>query len=666
MNNSKALVVLVLFFLFFIAIVIKLADVQIIKSEELKYYAQRQQTKLETIKAERGLIYDRNNLLLVYNKSTVTFYLDLRMLPSNKKELVASKFSAAFGKSKAHYLKLLKQKGKTITLEKKAPLSKAIILKDFKVPGLFRIQEPKRVYQYGSVASHVLGYVNNEFVGVNGIAKAYEDDLNGEEGKRLVERDAMNGIIAVSDEETVPPVPGNNIILTIDKNYQEILESELKNGLKKYKGESAIGIIMNPNTGEILALANEKDFDPNKYWKFSNTQRRNRAVTDTYEPGSTFKAITLAALLDKGLCKENDLVFVENGKYKFQRTYIRDTHKNTYLTVRGVLEESSNIGVAKLVRKIDDNTYYRYLRGFGFGTYTSIPLPGEAKGKLKKPNRWSKYSKTYMSFGYEISVTPIQLITAYSALINGGVLLEPHIVKEEKSRNGNVIFSAEPVMVRRVISEKTSYRIRKMLRGVVEHGTGKLANLKEINIAGKTGTTQLLIDGKYAKGNYNASFIGFFPAENPQLICLIIVNSPKEQKYGGKVAAPVFKSVTEKILALEGNKFFESRVKRVINYEYNFTSDIQEGNGTSEDEKSNYKKVEQNKQNKSSFATMPDLRGRSIKDALVELNMLGIKYNINGSGVVQYQSINPGRKIDKNNICKINCSETSINGVNIY
>ncbi len=662
MNNSRALIVIIFFFAIFGVLVVKLVDIQIVRSEELKYYAQKQQTKLQTIKAERGLIYDRNNLLLVYNRTDVDYYADLKKVPEEVKEKLAEKFSAVFGKSKSYYLNLLSGSKKTILLEKNVPPEQSDELKDFKVKGLYTYPKPKRVYQYGRLASHVLGYVNGEYKGVNGIAKAYDEDLKGEDGMRLVETDAENRIIAVAEEETVEPVPGYDLTLTIDKDYQAILEEELREGVNKYKGESGIGIIMDPNTGEILALANVADYDPNEYWKYSDYQRRNRAVTDTYEPGSTFKAFTLATLLDKGLVKENELVFVENGTYKFKNTYIRDTHKNTYLTVAGVIKESSNIGIAKLVQKIDDDTFYKYLRGFGFGTYTSIPLPGEAKGVLKKPNRWSKISKAYISFGYEISVTPVQLITAYSALINGGVLLEPHIVKRETDKNGNVVYESETVPVRRVVSANTSLRMRKLLRGVVKEGTGRLADLDIINVGGKTGTTQLLVNGKYSKSNYNASFIGFFPAENPQLVCLIIVNSPKVEKYGGKVAAPVFREVAKRIVTLDKNKFLEPKTNVEPYIENKIAMLKDEDNVTPV----TYKNVLTDEEDVPFDGKMPDLRGKSIKDALVMLNLLGIKYDIKGSGVVSYQSIKPGEKINKNRVCEIYCSESSIKGVAIY
>ncbi len=665
MNNSRALLVILFVLLLFVALIVKLFEIQIIKSEELKYYAQRQQTRLETIKAERGLIYDRNNVLLVYNRNDVTFYLDLRMLDLNRKDDLAEKFSSVFGKSKAHYLKLIRQKGKTIIIERKVPVEKVALLKDANVNALFSIDDPTRIYQYGSLASHLLGYVNNDFKGVNGVAKYYEDELSGEEGSRLVERDAIGRVITFSDEETKTSVPGDNLILTIDRNYQTILEEELKQGLQKYKGKSATGILMDPNTGEILALANVNDFNPNFYWKFDDYQRKNRAITDTYEPGSTFKAFTLAALLEEDECYEDEIVNVENGKYKFRNTYIRDTHINQYLTVKGILEESSNIGMSKLIQRLNNETFYNYLRGFGFGTFTSVTLPGEVKGKLKKPNRWSEYTKTFLSFGYEVSVTPLQLINAFSAVINGGILYEPHILKERTDKNGKVLFESFPIIVRRVISEETSIRVRNILRSVVKNGTGSSADSKLITVGGKTGTSQKLINGKYSSDKYTVSFIGFFPADNPQLVCLIIVNSPSEEKYGGKVAAPIFKKITERIL--ETNlKIFQKpeEYKTNENFETKMVSSTNEKGITPElanlvNASGNYPNSENQK------IIMPDLRGRSVKDALIKLNLLGLNYDIHGSGIVTSQSIKPGMKIKQSQICKINCSETLISGANI-
>lgn len=665
MNNSRALIIILFVFVFFFGLIIKLIDVQLVKGEELKYYAQRQQTNYETIKAERGLIYDRNDILLVYNRHDVSFYVDLRMLQQKKKSEIAELFSKTFGKSKSHYLKLLNQKPKTICLEKKAPLEKASLLNDYKLSAMFSVDDPSRVYHYGSLGSHILGYVDNDYKGVNGIDKYFNDLLSGKDGKRLIERNAIGGLITVNEDNTIPAFPGQNIILTVDKSYQLILENELKSGIEEFDAESAVGIIMDPNTGEIIALCNVDDFDPNLYWKYSDEQRRDKAITDTYEPGSTFKAFSLAALLEENKCKEKDLVFVENGRYKYKTAYITDSHKNGYLTVKGVFEESSNIGMSKLIQKLDDNDFYKYLRAFGFGNYSSICLPGETSGKLKKPDEWSGITKAFMSFGYEVSVTPIQLITAYSSLVNGGILYQPLLVKKVEDSDGNIISENSPKVVRRVISEKTSERMISLLKSVVENGTGEFAKCDLITVGGKTGTSKIASDGKYISGKYNSSFVGFFPAENPKLICLVLINSPKTQYYGGKVAAPIFKNIVEKIVQSDPSRFFKSESNESFKQKFSENRSKLENKKVGGEEKSNYKFASMTTDSKSKNL-MPDLNGLTMKEALEILSGLGIKYKINGSGIVTNQSIKPGIKINQNCSCTIKCAEFKLSGVNIY
>ncbi len=667
MINSRALIVFFGVFLFFVFLVIKLTDIQIVDGEELKYYAERQQTKIESVQADRGLIYDRNSLLLAYNRDDVSFYIDLRMLPEKKKKEVAGKFSNAFGKSEKHYLKILNQSGKTVCLEKKANRESSLNLINYKLPALFYREDPTRVYQYGVTGSHVLGYVNGEYVGVNGIEKSFEEVLKGENGMRLVERNAIGDIITVTDDETKPAIPGDNIYLTIDKTYQSILTEELKSGLKTYKGKSASGIIIDPANGEILALANIEHFDPNFYWEFNDFQRKNRTITDVYEPGSTFKAVSLSVLLNEGKCKEDDLVDVENGKYKFGKKFIHDTHKHRFLTVKGVMEQSSNIGMAKLIQNLNGETYYKYLRDFGFGTITSVSLPGEVNGNLPLPSSWSKITKTYMSFGYGISVTPLQLATAFCSIVNGGILYEPQILKKQLDKNGNQVFQSSPVVVRRVITEETSKRMRNILTDVVQNGTGKNAQIENILVGGKTGTAKVVVNGQYAVGKYNASFIGFFPSENPKIVCLILVNNPEVEKYGSKVAIPIFKNVAERIVNTNPEYFkevyntvetevIEKNKKKSIDPVFVSVNNM-------ENEKRPIKFDSSDEFNKN---LMPDLKGRTIKDALVILNTIGMQYKIKGSGIVTNQSIAPGSVIKNKKECIIYCSEFSPAGANVY
>lgn len=661
MINSRALLIVVSMLLFFAALVIKLVDIQIVKSEELKYFARKQQVGVENIPADRGLVYDRNNVLLEYNRHDISFYADLRMVSPKVKDEIAEKFSLVFGKSKTHYLNLLKGTGKTICLEKKASSEKAIQLIGYKKTGLFYRQDPTRVYHYNSLASHVLGYVNTEYNGLTGVAQSFNEILRGEEGVRFIERNAIGQLVTVEDKETKPAIPGNNLYLTIDKGYQSILEEELKNGLNEYGGSSAIGIIMDPHTGEILALANANDFNPNEYWKFNDDVRRNKALTDTYEPGSTFKVITLASLLDQKLCSLHESVYVENGSYRFKNVNIKDTHPYNHLSTTQVFEYSSNIGFAKLVQRIDDETYYKYLRGFGFGYNTSVQLPGEASGLLRKPDKWSSLSKTYLSFGYEISVTPIQLITAFSSIINGGVLYQPQIIKRQERYDGSVVHEVRPKEIRKVISSSTSELMRRLLSGVVKNGTGKKAGSELIEIGGKTGTSQKLIDGKYSRARYNSSFIGFFPVENPKVAMLILVNSPDLGKYGGLVAAPMFKKVAERIVSSNIQDFDNSVPEEKV-LQLKYASAIKQKDSSYDNLRSiGVKEAVLNSDNK-----MPDLSNVTVRDAITILSQLGISYKVNGSGIILSQSIAPGQKLLGNEVCVLNCSELTVRGASVY
>ncbi len=661
MNNSRALLVILSILVFFIALVIKLVDIQIVNAEEYSFYAQKQQTKVESIQADRGLIYDRNNVLLVYNRTDVSFFADLRMLKQKDRNEIAKLFSRKLGRSSTHYLNLLKGSKKTICIEKKVNSDLAESLKKIKRNGFFYKEEPTRVYHYNNLASHILGYVDKDNKSVMGVSEFYKEELNGIDGSRLVQRNALGGTVTIDDEAIEPAVSGDNFYLTIDKSYQLILEDELRKGVVEYAAASGTGIIMNPNTGEVLALANIDDFNPNEYWNYNDFQRRNRAITDTYEPGSTFKSFTLASLLDQKLCRLNEKLNLENGKYKFKSVNIRDTHPFSSLDVVGILEQSSNIGVAKLVQRIDDVKYFKYLRGFGFGNITSLTLPGETGGRLRKPTEWSKVSKAYLSFGYEVSVTPLQMLAGYSALINGGVLYEPQLIQRQVTADGDLVNEFEPKEIRRVISSETSDLMRDLLAGVVKNGTGTKAFSELISIGGKTGTSQKLVDGKYSKQQYNSSFIGFFPVENPQVVCLILLNSPDQGRYGGLVAAPIFKIVAERIVQNDIEKFQQylnpDLMKNLKFAEDNSETDIQN--------KTQIKPISVKEVKLSSKNKMPDLVNCQVKDAIYTLTKLGIKYKIKGSGIITSQSIAAGKKLTGNEICLIECSEYRVRGASL-
>jgi cell division protein FtsI/penicillin-binding protein 2 len=583
------------------------------------------------------------------------------MLKKKDKNEIAKIFAKKFNKNTNYYLNLMEGQKKTVCIEKKIPSEIAAAIKKIKRTGFFYKEEVTRVFQYDKLASHILGYLNNENQGVMGISEYFEDVLKGEDGSRLVQVNAIGDVVTIDDEEVNPALPGDDLYLTIDKSYQLIIEDELRKGVEQYGAVSGTGIIMDPNTGEVLALANIDDFNPNEYWEYNDFQRRNRAITDTYEPGSTFKSFTIASLIDQKLCRLDEKLFVENGKYKYQNVKIRDSHPFNTLSVVEIFEQSSNIGVSKLVQRIDDEKYFKYLRGFGFGNSTSITLPGETSGRLRKPNEWSKISKAYLSFGYEISVTPLQLAAAYCSLVNGGVLYEPQLVQRQVSKDSELISEFSPKEIRRVISPETSKIMQNLLSGAVKNGTGKKAFSEIISIGGKTGTSQKLVDGSYSKQNYNSSFIGFFPVENPQIVCLILINSPDQGKYGGLVAAPIFKNVAERIVQNDAERF-----QQYINPDLMKNLKFAEDNSNQKQSKTVIKPINMKEVNNSSSDQMPDLVNCRVKDAINALTRLGVKYKIKGNGMVTSQSIVPGKKLNGNEICLLECSEVYIKGVSLY
>jgi cell division protein FtsI (penicillin-binding protein 3) len=660
MIKNRLLLILLVMFIFFVGLIIKLIDIQVIKREELKYFAQRQHLKEETILPERGLIYDRNNILLAYNRSDYSIYLDKRQISKKSIDSLAARSAKLFGKSKKFYLDIIKSPKNIVCLEKKAPGDKALYLQSYKVPGVFMEPNPSRIYQYQTLASHLLGYVDADFEGRNGIEQFWNKSLKGIEGQRIIERNGFGEITSIAERETRPAITGNSLVLTINKSIQAILEEELKEGIKTYGGNSASGIIIDPNTGEILAIANVPDFDPNNYSKYNDEARRNRIVTDTYEPGSTFKSVSLAALLDKNKVTLSENVFVENGTYKFNRVNIRDSKKHDWLTVRGVFEQSSNIGFAKLIQRLDNETYYKYLRAFGFGTATSVELPSESKGRLKMPAEWGKLSKAFISYGYEIAVTPVQLAMAYGALVNGGILYQPQLIKKEISPMGVVLYENSPKEVRRVISEHTSAVMKELMEGVVENGTGKNAQSEKVSLGGKTGTSQMLVNGSYSKQEYNSSFAGFFPVDNPAAVCVILISSPSVGRYGGLVAAPIFKRIAERSVIANPSEFQPPRKIEDVKDDIKI---IYANNNTDEEIKQEVKAAAKynGKTN-----VMPDLTSYTVREAIQVMIRMGIKYKIKGSGKIVHQSIMPGESVRSSSVCELTCDVNNAKNIVVY
>ena len=664
MINSRALIMTAGLLLMFLLLVAKLFTIQITNHEYFSLVAERQQNKPQTVKAERGIIKDCNGEVLSYTRDNISFYADRRMMTQQKVSEISSAFSKVFGKPKEFYKKLIDEGVNNVCLEKKISMDKALELRKVVVDGLFSQEDFTRVYPYGSLASHVLGFVNkNDMRGIEGVEKFYDKNLTGIDGNYVYERDVMGRILSVDEKQSQAPIPGNTVTLTINKTYQKILEEELAAGQQKYGGVSAVGIIMNPNTGEIYALANSPDYDPANYDLFPAEARKDRAITDTYEPGSTMKPMVMSILFENNLVKENEVIDTENGTYRLKNVPILDTHKHDKLTVREVLEQSSNIGMAKLSARIPDEMLYKYLRDFGFSNATAVDLPGEADGFLKNPANFSAISKAFMSFGYEVAVTPLQLITAYCAVINGGTLLKPYVVKSITDNNGKTIFEGQTEKIRTVISKQTSDELKKLMVGVVENGTGKEAQLDNVLVGGKTGTSQRLVNNNYSGSQHNSTFVGFFPADHPQVVCLIEVSAPKIGQYGGLVSAPIFHEVAKRMLQADLNLApNRKKIERKQNLVDQLMADL----------KTAPKPVARSYQNAPEKKTesfhqrfsidgnknvVPNLVNQSVRDAVAQLNQLGVQYRINGIGKVVWQSLEPGSQITQGSVCVLKCEQ---------
>lgn len=648
MKTDRLLLVVVVISGFFIILVSRLFSVQVVNGEEYRFYAQRQHTTTQTLIAQRGLIYDRNMTLLAYNSQDVSFYIDPQITNEKGRDtIIANTFAKVLGKDVSYFKEKMNSESRNVCIAKKVPLTKADALKNINVYGVFPKEDPTRVYPYKNLASHILGYSNSEFTGVEGLESHYDKELKGIDGRQVILKDAVGGMISINDDATEPAIPGNNLILTIDKEIQKILEDELTAGLKRSGGKYAVGIIMDPNTGGIIAITNKKDYDPNQYGKYDNYTRRNKAITDMYEPGSTFKTFAMASFLDDNTCALTDNVNVENGRYNVNKYVIRDSHPEDVLTVKEVFAFSSNIGMAKLSQNIDNEKFFVYLRSFGFGNYSNIELPGEIKGILPRPSGWSAYTKMSLSYGYHVGVTPLQLINAFSAVINGGILYEPQLVKRIELPDGTIKKDFEPKEIRRVIDEETSEKMRELLREAVSNGTGWKANIKEISVGGKTGTSKQWVDGEYSESYYNSSFIGFVPVDNPKYACLIMVHSPDSRNYyGGDVAAPIFKNVFERVI--ERNPELKDHL---IDDGNDFVAPPIEFKYAAHDPAALLPTGDTTK--------MPDLRGLTMREAALVMHELQIPYDISGSGIIIEQDIHPGTKLSAEMHCKLKGKEIS-------
>ncbi|HET6371917.1 MAG TPA: penicillin-binding transpeptidase domain-containing protein, partial [Candidatus Polarisedimenticolia bacterium] len=522
----------------------RLVDLQVARSDQMRALARKQQEQVITLDARRGQLYDRNGHELALSVEVDSVFGVPAEIEDPARTAAALAPALGLGRDSIPALaaKLTGDKLFVWVKRKVEPDVRAAV-EALSLPGILFVKEHKRFYPHGDLASHVLGWAGMDNKGMEGLERVLDDKISGQNGQVFSLRDARRKLfLRVTRKE---PVPGNHVVLTIDQTVQFIAQRELKRAIEDTGALAGSVIVMRPSTGDILAMANEPTFNLNRPGESESESRKNRAIVDSYEPGSTFKVITMAAALERDLVRAGERFDCLNGQMRVSGQLIRDHKPFGVLTASEILEQSSNVGAMKIGLRLREEDFYETIRSFGFGAKTNIELPGEAAGIVRAPKDWSGVSQATLSFGQELSVTPLQLVTAISSVANGGVLQPPRLVLKEIDRNGATVSETEPKPSTRILKQSTVASLKQMMLAVVEEGTAKAARMPGYSIAGKTGTAQKIgPDGRYSSNHFVASFVGFVPSSRPELTILVVLDEPRGMLYhGGDIAAPVFKRI---------------------------------------------------------------------------------------------------------------------------
>jgi len=546
-------VVLALLALLPVFIVGQILRVHIGDGAELKEQGERQASSFVTIPAMRGVIFDRAGRTLAVNAPRYDLALD----PTTRgfTPAVAGSFferlSKLTGESRARIERRVngRRSPQYVLLARNLSERQKEEIDGWDVPGLILTERYARRYTYDEAAAHVLGFVDTDGRGIAGVELQYDEFLRGEDGRRAVKRDRLGMLKASVGGQVVDPHHGESIVLTIDLVRQAILEEELARGVADAGARWGTAVAIDPHTGAILAMASAPTYNPNRASSYRDDVRRLHAITDRMEPGSTFKLVSAVAALEQGVISLSDTIDTGNGSAVFGGRTMRDTRAHGRISFEDAIAVSSNVGTASTILKVDDGAFYQYVRNFGFGLPTYVDLPGEVSGTLPNPRNWNRTSKTSMSIGYAIDATPLQIVTAYAALANGGLLVQPHIVAERRDVTGRTTWTVPMDSVRRAFDAETARSLIPAFEKAVTEGTARQAQIEGMKVAGKTGTARKVQDGAYVSGAYRASFVGFFPADEPAVAMIVVMDEPRTSVYGGVVAAPVFQRTAQRWLA---------------------------------------------------------------------------------------------------------------------
>jgi cell division protein FtsI (penicillin-binding protein 3) len=525
------------------AISARLYFLHVVESADLRNRAQRQQQRTLDVSPRRGTIYDRNGGELAASIKVDSIFA----VPDEVVDIDATSASLSklTGIARAELKKKLQPGRSFVWIKRKMSESEASAIRAAGLPGIYFQKEDKRFYPKSQLAGHVLGFVNVDEEGMGGLEYRYNDVVRGEAGKIVVMTDARGHRY---DSVEQAPASGANLITTIDENIQYIIENEVRETVKRSRPKAMAVIAADPQNGEILGMSSYPQFNPNDYGKYSPNSWTNRAVSQVYEPGSTFKILTVGAALEENLTTPEEVIDCLNGSIVLYGHRIRDHKPFGLLTVRDVMKNSSDVGVIKLGLRLGDERFADYISRFGFGRPSNIDLPGEERGLTKPASRWSRVSVGAISMGQEIGVTPIQIVSLVSAVANGGILHQPYVVKRVEHPVHGVLSETEPSGVR-IMTPETAAELKDMLEVVVTDGTAKSSKLDGYSAAGKTGTAQKIDEtGRYSLTKHIASFAGYAPASSPLVSLIVVIDEPQGLYHGGEVAAPVFKRIAEQIL----------------------------------------------------------------------------------------------------------------------
>ena len=626
-------------------IVARLFQVQILDHGRMVKEAQRQSDRTITVKARRGSIVDRNGRPFAISVDAPSIYADPSAILDPRAASTA--LGRALGYSAAEQkdlLALLRHDKSFVWIKRQVDPATARAVRELRLEGIGFETESRRYYPKRDLLAPVLGYVGLDSQGMAGLEYSLDEDLRGREARVSVRLDARRRPIG---EIQKPPTEGRRITLTIDERIQHITETALMQSIRETGSLSGVAVVLDPRTGEVLAMSSLPSFNPNRFAAFHERDRVNRAVADAYEPGSIFKIVTAASGLQEGVVSPLEVIDCGNGKFEIAGVTINDHAVYQSLTFQDVIAKSSDVGVIRVAQRVGEQKFYEAMRAFGFGARTGIGLPGEAAGLLRPPKNWSALSLPSLSFGQELGVTAIQMASAAAVIANGGYWMKPYIVKRVEEPTGELVRESSPVAERKVIEPEIADRVMALLREVVLTGTGKRAKVEGFDVAGKTGTAQKVdANGRYSMIDHVASFVGFIPASRPSLVILVSLDTPRgAHNEGGDVAAPLFARIASeaaRLLAIAPDD--PTRNIRMVAY----TPETM-GRGTLVAERPGAASVP----TLDDPRLMPDLLGKPLREAALLAARHGLSVQIHGTGFVEAQTPLPGTPIEPGGTCSL-------------